>query len=68
MTPDYPNDDRATLIDTTMALAQRIYDDLPADKQRTFALRLAGLLATVWPSSHDAELIDALRGEWARLQ
>lgn len=68
MTPDYPNDDRAPLITATMTLAQHIYDDLPEDKHKTFALRLAGLLATVWPSSHDAELIDALRGEWARLQ
>jgi len=67
VTGDYQPTDRNTLIDATMDLAGRIYDDLPPEQQRTFALRLAGFLASVFPSSHDAELDAALRGEWIRL-
>jgi hypothetical protein len=64
---DYHMFNRVMLVNDAQLLTRRIMDQLDARQLERFALRLAGLLATVWPSSHDAELLDALKDEGAKL-
>jgi hypothetical protein len=64
---DYPPLNRPALVRAAINQTAHILKELTPAARDVFALRLAGLLATVWPSSHDAELLDALKDEGARL-
>jgi hypothetical protein len=60
MTTYYTMTHKTKLQHDAMQIVGEALDAIPPEQQRRFVLWLAGLLATNWPASQDAECLKAI--------
>ena len=60
MTTYYTMTHKTKLQRDAMQIVGEALDAIPPEQQRRFVLWLAGLLATNWPASQDAECLQAI--------
>lgn len=60
MTTYYTMTHKTKLQHDAMQIVGEALDAIPPEQQRRFVLWLAGLLATNWPASQDAECLQAI--------
>lgn len=57
---------KAQLQRDAMQIAQEALDAIPPEQRARFTVRLAGLLASMWPASQDIECLRAIAQEAKR--